>query len=50
MASMKGFNILSMDMCNLEMVARMVFTAAALCDIWSIAMQDNVVTEHVHAA
>lgn len=43
-AAMKGANILSMDMGNVEMAARLIFTVAALCDIWSVRVVDNIVT------
>lgn len=43
-AATKGSNTWIMDLSNVEMAARLIFTAAALCDIWSIKMVDNIST------
>lgn len=42
LAATKGSNHWIMDLGNLEMGARLIFTAAALCDLWSMRTVDNM--------
>ena len=43
-AATKGSNRWIMDIGNVELGARLIFTAAALCDLWSMKMVDNIST------